>query len=65
MKQYEDHCYDCCTDGRCLGGACPYKNVPVYYCDKCGDELSERYVVDDEDYCEYCLKETFKKDMDE
>lgn len=64
MKRYEDHCCDC-ADGRCLGRACPYKNVPVYYCDFCGAEIDERYVVDGEDYCEDCLKETFKKSLED
>lgn len=57
MKVRENRCCDCADGLSCLGSACPNKNVPVYYCDRCGDELTERYVVDDEDLCEDCLKE--------
>lgn len=36
-------------------------NVEVHYCDKCEEELHEIYVVDDEELCESCLKDMFRK----
>ena len=61
--KYEDRCCDCATPGYpCLGSSCPNRNVPVYYCDKCGDELDEVYVVEGDDLCEDCLKDMFRKE---
>lgn len=61
-RKYEDHCRDCAVPGYpCLGSSCPNRNVPVYYCDKCGDELDEVYDVDGEELCEDCLKERFRR----
>lgn len=37
MVRYKNMCVDCGLP--CLGKACPYLNVPVYYCDRCGDEI--------------------------
>lgn len=62
MKRIENHCRGCATDGYpCLGSACSFTRVEVYYCDKCGDELEEIYDVDGEELCEYCLKEKFRR----
>jgi formylmethanofuran dehydrogenase subunit E len=44
-----------------LGASCPYRNVEVHYCDKCGEELEDIYDVDGEELCEECLKEAFRK----
>lgn len=57
MIKVENHCVDCGMP--CLGAACPNFAVSVPYCDRCGDELDEVYVVDDEDLCERCLKDMF------
>jgi|GEM_PF-1271560 len=38
MVRYEDHCVDCPAGMPCFGKSCPLVNVPVYYCDKCGEE---------------------------
>ena len=58
-----NECCDCAVPGYpCLGEACPQRNVEVYECDECGDELD--VVYEDEDgkhYCEECLLEKFKK----
>lgn len=60
MVKYENHCVGCTSMGlHCMGSSCPNSNVPVHYCDKCGDELEEIYDVDDEELCEHCLKEMF------
>ncbi|MBO5969146.1 MAG: hypothetical protein J6S14_11695 [Clostridia bacterium] len=66
MIRYEDHCCECAAPGYpCLGSSCPNRNVPVYYCDKCGDEMEEVYKVDGEDLCEECLKDHFRKKEDD
>ena len=63
MLKYENHCCDCAVPAYpCEGSSCPLRNVPVYYCDKCGEELDEVYEVDGVDLCEDCLKEMFKKE---
>ena len=50
----------------CIGDSCPNRNVKVHYCDKCDPEcdnpLEDVYEVDDEELCEECLKERFRKD---
>ena len=62
MIRYEDHCCDCAVPGYpCLGSSCPNRNVPVYYCDKCGEEIEEIYEVDGEELCEDCLKDMFRR----
>ena len=62
MIVIENHCCDCAVPGYpCRGDLCPLTRVEVHYCDRCGDELNEIYDVDDEELCEYCLKEMFKR----
>ena len=61
MKRIENRCVDCADAYPCRGAGCPLRHVEVYYCDKCGDELDEVYEADDEELCEDCLKEKFKK----
>lgn len=62
MVKYENHCCDCATPGYpCRGSECPLRKVEVYYCDKCGEELDEIYEADDEELCEDCLKERFRR----
>lgn len=62
MIKYEDHCVGCAVPGYpCLGNSCSLRCVEVHYCDECEEELEEIYEVDDEELCEYCLKERFKK----
>jgi hypothetical protein len=95
-----NECCDCAVPGYpCLGEACPRRNVEVYECDECGDEIpcdevyeddgehlcekhlleryrkriictecgedidGEIYAVEDEYYCEWCLKEKFLKEF--
>lgn len=61
-KKIENHCCDCATPGYpCRGSACPLTHVEVHYCDKCGDEIDEIYDVEDEELCEYCLLEMFRR----
>jgi hypothetical protein len=64
VVRIENHCVGCTDLGmHCLGSTCKNRNVPVYYCDKCGDELpyDEIYEADGEEICEECLKEKFRK----
>lgn len=57
MVRYESD-DDCYPEGNGMMYLTRHK---VYYCDRCGDELcSDRYRVDDEDLCEYCLKDMFE-----
>lgn len=62
MITYEDHCVGCPPELGCLGESCPHKNVPVSYCDLCGDYAD--YRVDEKDYCEQCLREQMKCEFD-
>ena len=63
MVQYEDRCCGCAVPGYpCLGSSCPNRNVPIYHCDKCGDEIDgDIYDVDGEELCEECLKDMFRR----
>lgn len=58
-----------------LCGGCKHKEHPcrcfvclnhhetVYYCDKCGHPIKDDvYCVNKKDYCEACLKDTYRKD---
>lgn len=59
MLVYEDHCVGCPGGLSCLGETCSNRNVPVHYCDRCGDELDDVYDYDGEELCEDCLKKIF------
>ena len=62
MIKYEDECCGCATESYpCLGSACSNRNVPHFYCDKCGEDVEELYKVDGEELCEECLKANFEK----
>ena len=63
MVKIENHCVGCRESGlHCLGSTCPNRRVEVWYCDKCGEELGEDiYFADEEDLCEECLREKFRK----
>ena len=66
MVKIENHCVGCTDLGlHCLGSSCNNRNIEVYYCDKCGEELpyDEVYEVDGEHLCEYHLKEKFRKEF--
>ena len=64
MIKYVDMCVQCTAVGLpCQGSCCPNLNVPFLYCDRCKDRIDDdAYEVDDEDLCEDCLKEMFKKE---
>ena len=64
MRVTENRCCDCATDGYpCRGRSCPNRNVVVYYCDHCKDEIDgDIYEVDGMHFCEECLLEKFRKE---
>lgn len=62
MVKYENECCGCATESYpCMGSACPNRNVPHFYCDKCGEDVEELYKVDGKELCEHCLLEKFEK----
>ena len=63
MKKLIDECVGCTSMGlSCMGITCPNRNIPVYYCDECGEEMEEVYEVYGEELCEECLKDMFRRD---
>lgn len=54
MVRYEDECVGCPPGLGCFGLSCQYKNVPHYYCDKCGEEIYDE-VYEDDGYEHICL----------
>lgn len=50
--RYEDQCCDCGLP--CLGDLCKNRNVPIWYCDECGEEEVTLYEVDGKEVCEDC-----------
>lgn len=61
-KKIENHCVSCGQP--CLGNACVYRNVPVFYCDNCENE-GAKYRYNGEDLCENCVKTFIKDEFDE
>ena len=64
MIRIEDECVGCSPEIGCYGEVCPLRNVEHYFCDHCCEEIegADVYTVDDEDLCEDCLKEMFRKE---
>lgn len=64
MIKYENQCCDCAVPGYpCIGDSCKYRNVPVYYCDECGNEAD--YEIDGEHYCDQHAKEYMRESWDD
>lgn len=66
MMRYENHCCGCAVPGYpCEGDSCSRRNVPVYYCDKCDpkceDPLDEVYDDGEQELCECCLLEKYRR----
>ena len=63
MLRIENHCCDCAVPGYpCRGDLCPLTRVEVHYCDICKCEIEDDiYDVDDEELCEDCLKDLFRR----
>ena len=51
----------------CVSSYCPYKEVPHYYCDKCGEEILQApYATEEyEHLCKDCYVEITGVDEDE
>ena len=62
MITYEDECCGCATPVYpCMGSACPNRNVPYLYCDKCNEEVDDLYEWDDEQVCIDCIVKSLNK----
>ena len=62
MITYEDECCGCAVPAYpCIGDACPYRNVPHLYCDKCKEAVDDLYEWDDEQVCIDCIVKSLKK----
>ena len=60
--RYEDQCVGCTSMGLpCQGSSCKNRNVPIWYCDECGDEGVDLYEVDGKEVCEYCALQMLPK----
>ncbi|MBQ8809489.1 MAG: hypothetical protein IJZ69_04355 [Bacteroidales bacterium] len=60
----ENQCVDCPPEMGCLGQSCPKKNIAVYVCDDCGDEIyGDIYEAEGDELCESCLKSRYVKVM--
>ena len=55
----ENECVGCPPNMGCMGSACPYREVPHYFCDECEDDVdpTELYKYDGGEYCKDCLLE--------
>lgn len=53
--RYEDQCCDCGLP--CLGDSCKNRNVPIWYCDKCGAEDEDLYEYEGQELCLDCIRE--------
>ena len=61
MVRYEDQCRGCPPEMGCRGNLCQYKNVPIWICDKCGEEEVDLYEYDGQELCEECLLQAVPK----
>ena len=58
--RYENWCVGCPPELGCVGDACPNRNVPIFVCDRCGDDIEgEAREVDGEELCDECYIELF------
>jgi hypothetical protein len=64
MKKLENDCVDC---GKPCFSSCPYKAVPHYYCDNCGDEVESDELFkwnNGEDWCKECIINDVEEDLE-
>ena len=61
MITYEDECVGCSAGLGCMGSACPNRNVPHLYCDKCKEEVDNLYEYEGEQVCVDCILESLDK----
>ena len=58
MVIVKDECVGCPPEIGCYGSSCPYKNVPHYFCDECGEEITDNFdkiSIGDLDYHTNCV----------
>lgn len=63
MVRLEDECVGCAGVGlNCLGTRCRHRDVPHFFCDDCGDEISsdKLYDVGGNMLCGYCALKRIK-----
>lgn len=61
LVTYENECVGCPPELWCLGSACPYRNVPYFYCDECEEDVEELFKWDDKQLCIDCIKKKLEK----
>lgn len=59
MVKLENECVGCPPNMGCLGDSCPYRNVPHFYCDECGEE-EVLYEFEGGEYCLDCIANMLK-----
>ena len=53
--RYENQCVDCPPETvRCSKPYCRNWNVPIWFCDECGEENVDLYEVDGKELCAEC-----------
>lgn len=55
MKRYENHCVGCASSLGC-DPTCRLNHLPVYYCDKCGDQIEEGHYMSTDGEKDLCLE---------
>ena len=61
--RYEDECCGCAVPAYpCMGDACPNRNVPHFYCDKCDEDVEELYETENGQLCAECVLGMFEKE---
>lgn len=57
MLKYENECVSCPPEMGCIGSACPYRNVPRWYCDECEAECDREdlRILGDKQLCWNCF----------
>ena len=62
MITYENECCGCATESYpCMGSACPNRNVPHLYCDRCKEEADTLYEYEGEQVCVDCILKSLDK----
>ncbi len=61
MIIYKDECVQCPPEKGCIGRICPYRNVPHYICDECGDDVEELYKFEGDELCLDCVAKKLEK----
>lgn len=62
MIKYENECCGCAVPAYpCMGSACPYRNVPHFYCDECKEDVEALYYYDGKELCLECIEKILEK----